>query len=153
MHYMSKPQIIAEALAKLHVRISDVEQQIVQTEQSQADDSKSSAGDKFETGRERLQQELDRLGAQLVYLKEQRTALEVASRVKPSTLATVGSLVTLSNGARYLIAVGFGKLKLVDGSMVFVVSPEAPIGEALMGKKVGIDFEFRGMNLSVLDLS
>ncbi|MFK8058118.1 MAG: hypothetical protein AB8F78_18465 [Saprospiraceae bacterium] len=150
---MTKAEIIAEALAKLQTRIGEVEQQIVQTEQSQADDSKSSAGDKFETGRERLQQELNRLGAQLMYLKEQRIAIEVASRIKPSSRAAVGSLLTLSNGARYLIAVGFGKLKLADGGQVFVISPEAPIGEALIGKIEGDRFDFRGQKLSVLGIN
>jgi len=149
---MSKAEIIATALVKLQARIVEVQQQIVETEKSQAEDSKSSAGDKFETGRERLQQELDRLGAQLLYLQEQRTALEVCSRVKPSTYAAQGSLITLSNDTRYLIAVGFGKLKLSDGGVVFVVSAEAPIGKALLGKVAGDDFEFRGMNLTVLDI-
>jgi transcription elongation GreA/GreB family factor len=142
---MTKSGIIAEAVTKLSVRITEVVQQIAQTEESQAEDSKSSAGDKFETGRERLQQELNRLGAQLVYLQEQRTALEYIGRdKKSSTKATVGSLVSLANGARYLIAVGFGKLKLSDGTSVFVVSPEAPIGQALIGKAAGASFAFRG---------
>ncbi len=149
---MSKSEIIALARAKLSSRITEVEQQILQTEKSQAEDSKSSAGDKFETGRERLQQELDRLGAQLMYLKEQRIALEVAGRIKSTSRAAIGSLIVLSNGVRYLIAVGFGKLKLSDGCMVFVISPEAPIGEALIGKVQGEGFEFRGQKLSVVGL-
>jgi len=147
---MTKSEIISEALAKLKGRITEVEHQIVQTEKSQAEDSKSSAGDKFETGRERLQQELDRLGGQLLYLKEQHTALEYIGRKGPSSAqAKVGSLVSLTIGARYLIAVGFGKLKLSDGTSVFIVSPEAPIGEALKGKMARSSFDFRGKELVV----
>jgi len=146
---MTKLEIIAEALAKLQKRIEELQQQVTQTEQSQSEDSKSSAGDKFETGRERLQQELDRLVAQLQYLKEQRLALEVAARSKPTLRATKGSLVMLSNGARYLIVTGYGKLKLADGGTVFIVSPESPIGEALVGKQVGNSLDFRETNFLV----
>ena len=140
---MTKSEIIALALSKLQRRIEEVQQQIVETEKSQAEDSKSSAGDKFETGRERLQQELDRLNAQLLYLQEQRLALEYAGRKESSVKSALGSLVTLRNGARYLVAVGYGKLKLNDGSQVFVVSPEAPIGQVLLNKVAGESFDFR----------
>jgi len=146
---MLKIEIIAEALAKLDARIAAVTQQIVETEQSQAEDSKSSAGDKFETGRERLQQELDRLGAQKSYLQEQRMALEYVGRLATTSRVAMGSLVLLSNGMRYLLAVGFGKLKFADGKQVFVVSPEAPIGQALLGKEVGDSLDFRGDSFRV----
>jgi len=150
---MTKSEIVALALSKLQRRIEDVQKQIVETENSQTEDSKSSAGDKFETGRERLQQELDRLNAQLLYLQEQRLALEYAGRKESSVKSALGSLVTLRNGARYLVAVGYGKLKLNDGSQVFVVSPEAPIGQVLLNKKSGETFEFRGRKFEISSIA
>ena len=147
---MTKSEIITFALSKLQSRIEEVEQQIVQTEKSQAEDSKSSAGDKFETGRERLQQELDRLGEQLSYLQDQRMALTYLERSKSAGRDVSGSLFTLKNGMRYLVATGFGKLKLADESEVFIVSLESPIGQALIGRIVGETFDFRGTDLELI---
>lgn len=135
------------ARARRHVddRLADLARQLAALDGAQAGETKSSAGDKFETSRELLQQERDRLGAQLAVMREHRLRLEVAARTASGEAAGLGSTVTLATGERYLLATGLGRVG--EG---FVVSLESPLGRALAGARAGERVGFRGRALAVV---
>jgi transcription elongation GreA/GreB family factor len=69
-------------------------------------------------------------------------AMEVAA-FTPDQAIGVGALVTAEEGARnvrFLIALHGGGCRLAQGS-VQVVTPRSPLGQALIGKRVGDDCE------------
>lgn len=69
---------------------------------------------------------------------------------------TLGALVELDHdGARaaYFVAPAGGAIRvIVDGVAVQVVTPEAPMGRALVGKEAGDAVEVRGKEYEVVDV-
>lgn len=115
----------------------------IQDAQSSAnDDTKSSAGDKFETGREMMQQEIDRNRKQLEEAKKMRLALEQIENHQLSEIVHSGSLV-ITNFGKFYISISRGQIQ-VDGINYFAISAISPIGLKLMRQKVGYEFDFNG---------
>ncbi|WP_156167604.1 hypothetical protein [Sphingobacterium sp. Ag1] len=117
---------------------------------SSNDDTKSSAGDKYETSREMIQQDINRYQKQLVEAnKDLQQVVNIESIIDDATdVARVGSLVQ-TNVALYLIATSIGAVKIRD-SNIFVISPASPIGQLLIGKKIGNSFVFNNVNQKVI---
>jgi transcription elongation GreA/GreB family factor len=145
-----KAQLIQFLLAKSKEKISDLTSQAADLKESRNTESKSTAGDKHAVGRAMAQTELDTLEKRIAELKEQANAIK---QLHSDTLAEVrrGSLVETSNGV-YFLAIGLGKVRY-DEKDYFVVSPAAPIGQAMLGKKSGEHFEFRGQEIKIRNVS
>ncbi|MDG1298287.1 MAG: hypothetical protein P8P48_14170, partial [Saprospiraceae bacterium] len=77
MSKLQKKEVLDAFLTQLSKRISDIEQNLLNIEQSKAQETKSSAGDKFETGRAMLQAEEDKLFGQLNRNKDLLLKLKV----------------------------------------------------------------------------
>jgi transcription elongation GreA/GreB family factor len=60
-----------------------------------------------------------------------------------------GSIVD-TNKQNYFIAAALGEIKMDDGSMVYVISTEAPIFEQLKGKKAGDTFKLNNEEVEIL---
>jgi transcription elongation GreA/GreB family factor len=123
-------------------RFKSIQRHISDIQNSLLSETKSSAGDKHETGRAMLQLEREKAGRQLAEINKLRTALSKINIEKKPTLVGLGSLVYTSK-AHYLIAVSLGALKVGDDSF-YAISPSTPIGQLLMGKKVGDEVSFNG---------
>ena len=120
---------------------------------AQAGETKSSAGDKFETSREMMQQERDRLEAQAAVMRGHHVALEVAARREAGSVVGLGSEVVMEGGERYLVATGLGKVRLGGGAVAWVISPESPLGAALVGRRVGESVLVRGRGMWVVAIT
>lgn len=121
-------------------RIDTAETALQQAQEASNDDTKSSAGDKFETTREMMQQDIAR-NKNLLYDGQQNLQLLKSLENMPvSDTVRNGSLVVTSKGIFY-VAVSAGQLKL-DDKLVFAISAVSPIGQLLIGKKVGDTFSF-----------
>ena len=55
------------------------------------------------------------------------------------------------NLAWYYFAVGLGKL-MVDKKLVFVLNPQAPLGQILLGKKAGDCINFKEQDIEILSI-
>ena len=140
--------LLEAATAEVHRRLGELEAQLSALDGAQAGETKSSAGDKFETSREMMQQERDRLEAQVQVMRGHRVALEVAARREHGGVVGLGSEVATEGGERYLVATGLGKVRLGSG-VGWVISPESPLGSALLGKREGEEAVFRGRAMRV----
>jgi len=123
-------------------RIAEIEKGIQDADQALAEDTKSSAGDKYETSREMLQQDLNRYQQQLVIAQQDRGILEKIDADKLLSAAGVGALIQTET-ATYFIAISIGMVRLGQET-IYVISPQSPIGKALLTKKVGEGFSFNG---------
>ena len=123
-------------------RIASARHAITAARESANDDTKSSAGDKYETGREMMQQEIDRNRKQLEESQKLKLILEQIDPAKPVALALNGALVT-TNFGRFYISISRGQI-MIDECIYFAVSSVSPIGLKLMKQTEGYEFDFNG---------
>jgi transcription elongation GreA/GreB family factor len=138
----TKQDLYNQCVQLVDARFKSIQRHISDIQNSLLSETKSSAGDKHETGRAMLQLEREKAGRQLAEINKLRTALSKINIEKKPTLVGLGSLVYTSK-AHYLIAVSLGALKVGDDSF-YAISPSTPIGQLLMGKKVGDEVSFNG---------
>jgi transcription elongation GreA/GreB family factor len=137
-----KEQVYQQCLDAVNDRIQQAEYALLQAREASQDETKSSAGDKYETTREMMQQDIDRNTSQLYEARKLLFQLEQCKDVAVSESVVSGSLIKTSRALLYL-AVGIGQLK-VDKQSLFALSPASPLGQLLMGKKVGDELNFNG---------
>jgi transcription elongation GreA/GreB family factor len=137
-----KEELFKQCLQYVEDCISTAELAINDARESANDDTKSSAGDKFETGREMMQQEIDRNRKQLEEAKKMKIALEQIESYQASEIVHAGSLV-FTNFGKFYISISRGQIQ-VDGENYFAISGVSPIGLKLMRQKVGHEFDFNG---------
>lgn len=128
-------------------RIASAEQAIYAARESANDDTKSSAGDKYETGREMMQQEIDRNRKQLDESKKLKQTLDLIDPSKTTDVVQNGSLVHTNYG-KFYISISRGQL-LLDGCNYFAVSTVSPIGAKLLKQKAGYEFDFNGKQFKI----
>lgn len=124
-HYL---EIVADKTVMLQKILADLKE-------SGSNETKSTAGDKHETALAMLQIEQANTRAQLQEVLTQQAALE---KIDPSISAMVivnGSLVKTSRGYLFM-SIALGKAVL-ENIMVIALSPQSPLGQKLMGLKVG----------------
>lgn len=122
-------------------RRSKVEKVIAGIVESLENETKSSAGDKHETGRAMLQIDREQAGEQLLEIsKIEKSLVKVITTIQKDTVR-LGSVVHTST-LQFYIAISAGELK-VDGHIYYAISPSAPIGKLLIGKRAGDVIRFR----------
>mgnify|MGYP003298535542 CR=1 FL=1 len=131
-------------------RILTAEKAIEAARESANDDTKSSAGDKYETGREMMQQEINRNTTQLHEARKLKMVLQSVSPEISEGPIRNGSLVFTNYGTFY-IAISAGQL-IVDDQNYFAVSALSPIGAILMKLNKGDTFQFNGKKFSITDV-
>ncbi len=105
-------------------------------------ETKSSAGDKHETGRAMLQLEMEKASQQLEGVYTIKTILTKVNLDINSELIRLGSLIITSQ-ANYFLAISVGEIN-IDSKKYYAISPSSPIGNLLLGKRVGQELVFNG---------
>ena len=149
---MNKVEVY-EALVKV-IQVRGAEMQLAWNElmESNKQEGKSSAGDKHETAAAQVHLELEKMGKQM---QEHNRRSEEVERFNPSKISIyrevrAGSLVETSAGWFYIIT-SLGKLTTPSGDC-FIISAASPIGQALLGKQVGEDFQWNGRKGEVVGI-
>jgi len=145
-----KEELYKQCMTYIQDCIDTAQQAINDAIESSNDDTKSSAGDKYETGREMMQQEIDRNRKQLEEAKRQKLGLEQIDHHKPFDTVQNGNLV-ITNFGKFYIAISRGQIK-VDGDIFFAISSVSPIGSKLMRQKIGYEFDFNGKAFRIEDI-
>lgn len=102
-------------------------------------DAKGSAGDKHETALSMMHIEQEKLNSKL---KEVLTQKAVLDKIDSNTIADIvilGSLVK-ANGIYLYLSLALPKIN-IDGINVIALSPQSPLGNKLMGNKIGFSFD------------
>ena len=145
-----KEELYKECLNYVQDCIDTAQQAIDAAIESSNDDTKSSAGDKYETGREMMQQEIDRNRKQFEEAKRQKLSLEQIEHQKHYDIVQTGSLV-ITNFGKFYIAISRGQMS-VEGVNYFAISAASPIGTKLMRQKIGYEFDFNGKTFKIEDI-
>lgn len=129
-----KQQIIQHYNQYLNDRINSLREMIVDLTEDSLNDAKGSAGDKHETGLAMMHLEQEKLNRKLLeVLDTQNKFLKIDYSIV-SNQVIMGSLIE-ANGTCYLMAVALPKIE-IEGKPIFGMSPQSPLGELFMGKKV-----------------
>jgi transcription elongation GreA/GreB family factor len=139
---MNKTEIYEEVVKVIQERGAEMQVAWNELMESNKQEGKSSAGDKHETAAAQVHLELEKMGKQM---QEHNRKVEEVERFHPSKISSTsevraGSLVETNTGWFYVIT-SLGKLTTQAGDC-FVISAASPIGQALLGKKVGEAFRW-----------
>jgi transcription elongation GreA/GreB family factor len=146
----AKAELYERCKAFVSERINRIEQERAALQQSANEETKSSVGDKYETGRAMIQLELEKLANQLAEAIKQKQALEgIDSGVSTSGRIGIGSVVKTNHGNFYL-AISAGQYT-VDDVLYITISPGSPIGQKLIGLRVGDSFILNNRTYTVTE--
>ncbi|MCZ8144833.1 hypothetical protein [Flavobacterium sp.] len=142
-----KSEIKAYYQQLLQDRIDVFQDMIVQLTDGAQNDAKGSAGDKHETALSMMHLEQEKLAAKLQEVLHQKAIIDrIDPTVRPPRVA-LGSLVEVS-GLWLFIAAALPKITLNDQT-ILAVSPQAPLGSALMGQTVGYSTQINGKEYTI----
>ena len=112
---------------------------IVALTEDSKNDAKGSAGDKHETALSMMHIEQEKLNTKLKEVLNQKSVLDKIDASIVAETIVLGSLVKASGIFLYL-SLALPKIN-IDGINVIALSPQSPLGDKLMGNKVGFSFE------------
>jgi len=141
-----------QEFCKTHVnsRISRIQNDIDNIQESLASETKSSAGDKHETGRAMLQLEREKLGQQLMEAEKMALILTRISITYKSKTIVLGSWVKTSQ-SEYFLSVSAGKFD-TENELIYCISGATPIGQLLLGKSIGDVISFNDEKIRIKEI-
>jgi transcription elongation GreA/GreB family factor len=145
---LDKSLIFQKCVDVLKERIKQIQSERAQVQASANDETKSSVGDKYETGRAMAQLEIERFTQQLIENEKLLNRLQELKEVQARDRIVPGSLVHTSQGYFY-VSVSLGIIES-DGYHFYCISPEAPLGSALLGKRVGDLVTINGRSFQIM---
>ena len=110
-------------------------------------DAKGSAGDKHETALSMMHIEQEKLNHKLKEVLAQKAVLDKIDSTTIAKTIIVGSLVK-ANGIYLYLSLALPKIT-IDQVNIIALSPQSPLGEKLMGNKVGFEFEINATKYHV----
>ena len=116
-------------------KIGLYKQVLADLKESGTNETKSTAGDKHETSLAMLQIEQANIRTQLNDVVAQKVVLEKINPLLSASVILNGSLVKTDKNYFYL-SIALGKV-VIDDLVVVGISPQSPLGQKLMGLKVG----------------
>lgn len=134
-----KQKIYQHYLQLVQDRIDVFRDMIVALTEDSKNDAKGSAGDKHETALSMMHLEQEKLNHKLKEVLNQNAVLAKINPEIVSEVISLGSLVK-ANGIYLYLSLALPKIN-IDGINVIALSPQAPLGDKLMGNKVGFTFE------------
>ncbi|CAD0005982.1 hypothetical protein [Flavobacterium salmonis] len=137
-----KKKIHSHYLQMVQDRIDVFRDMISSLTEDSKNDAKGSAGDKHETALSMMHIEQEKLTNKLKEAIAQKAVLDKIDSTKTTENIVSGSLVK-ANGIYLYVSVALPKIT-IDGINVIALSPQSPLGNHLMGNKVGFTFEING---------
>ena len=128
-------------------RIDVFKDMILGLTEDSKNDAKGSAGDKHETALSMMHIEQEKLNHKLKEVLVQKAILEKIDSTTIAKTIIVGSLVK-ANGIYLYLCAALPKIAM-EGTNVIALSPQSPLGNKLMGNKVGFSFEINGTIYSI----
>lgn len=137
-----KQKIHHHYLQLVQDRIDVFRDMIAALTEDSKNDAKGSAGDKHETALSMMHIEQEKLNHKLKEVLVQKAILEKIDSTTIAKTIIVGSLVK-ANGIYLYLCAALPKIA-IEGTNVIALSPQSPLGNKLMGNKVGFSFEING---------
>lgn len=120
-------------------RIDVFRDMIVALTEDSKNDAKGSAGDKHETALSMMHIEQEKLNTKLKEVLTQKAVLDKIDATIVAETIVLGSLVK-ANGIYLYVSLALPKIKIEEVNVI-ALSPQSPLGNKLMGNRVGFTFE------------
>lgn len=146
-----KQQILQSYKQLVQDRIDVFQDMISGLTDDAQNDAKGSAGDKHETALSMMHLEQEKLNHKLQEVLAQKAVLDKIDASVVHQKVALGSLVQ-TNGLWLFVSTALPKIK-VDNQTVFAISPQSPLGTALMGNGIGFTTEINGKKYQIESVS
>ncbi|MDP4680950.1 MAG: 3-oxoacyl-ACP synthase [Cyclobacteriaceae bacterium] len=144
---MTKSVLYEKCMQIVDEKIKIAQDAMLAAQDSANAEGKSTAGDKYDTARAMSHIERDMYAKQLAESLQLKKVLDEIDVTKKSEKIKLGSLVKTSMG-NYFLSAGLGIIKLEEET-VFALSPFSPIGNLILGKKIGDSVIFKGQQIEI----
>ncbi len=145
-----KQEILQKYKQFVQDKIDVFQDMILALTEDSKNDAKGSAGDKHETALSMMHLEQEKLNYKLAEILQQKAVLDRIDATTNHQVVTIGSLVQ-TNHLQVFISTALPKI-MFDNQPIFAISPESPLGNLLIGRKVGFEFEINGKNYTLLEI-
>lgn len=145
-----KQEIHQYYLQLVQDRIDVFRDMIVSLTEDSKNDAKGSAGDKHETALSMMHIEQEKINRKLREVLDQKTVLSKIDATTTAETIILGSLVK-ANGIYLYLSVALPKVSL-QGINIIALSPQSPLGNKLLGMKVGYSFEINTTKYSIQEI-
>lgn len=145
-----KKILYQKCLEIIENKLSILQQNIKNAQETANEDTKSSAGDKYETTRAMMQIEIENYTKRLSETKNLQQILTKINFQNTYNFVSIGSLV-ITNQGKFFISIGLGQVFL-DDEKYFVISMDSPIGNLLMNKTINSSFLFNQKEYVILEI-
>lgn len=145
-----KHKVHQACLDQIEERIQHLEHRLETLMESKESETKSSMGDKYETGATMIQIDEEKVREQLRNNQTVKVELQQLRLDKTLPQVNKGDLVVTDKGI-YFIGIGLGKMQ-VEEQTCFCVSPEAPVGQAMIGSRIGDTIHFNGSAINIQEV-
>jgi len=145
-----KEQLYRHCHAYVERHIETNQKAIAQAQEAARSETKTVASEEPETGKERMQREIESYGRRLEESLAEKSVLDNLDFKKKHSKITAGALVETSLGCFY-ISLSADEIE-IGGEEYCPISLASPIGQALKDKKIGETASFRGRDLAILDI-
>jgi hypothetical protein len=145
-----KQKIYNQYLQLVQDRIDVFKDMIIVLTEDSKNDAKGSAGDKHETALSMMHIEQEKLNTKLKEVLNQKAVLDKIDASIVAETIVLGSLVK-ANGIYLYLSLALPKIN-VEGINVIALSPQSPLGNKLMGNKVGFTFEINGTKYTIQEV-
>ena len=132
---------------KVDEMISQAQWRMDQVQEAANEEVKSSMGDKFETTRAMMQREKEQAAQQLEECLKLKEALSKA-HVNSIMDSIASGAVIVTNFGNFYLAAAVGKFTF-ENVVWYGVSTVSPIGQKLLGLKLGDSFELNGRTFKI----
>ena len=142
-----KEKLYDHCLAYVNSHIETNSTAFENTQDAARSETKTVASEEPETGKERMQREMETIGQRLEEALKERKILQSIDYKKTHTTVEPGALVETSIGV-FFISLSADEIE-IDGEEYCPTSLASPIGQALEGKKAGETASFRERAIAV----
>jgi transcription elongation GreA/GreB family factor len=146
-----KQKVHAYYLQQVNDKIDAFRDMISALTEDASNDAKGSAGDKHETALSMMHIEQERLNSKLSEFIEQKAILDKIDPNATHSVIALGSLVK-ANTMYLFVCTALPKIT-VDGVQVIALSPQSPLGQNIIGKKVADNFKIGSTNYIIEEIS
>lgn len=141
-----KEKLIDHCKSLLEGRLEVLDTELDKLQEASGEETKSSAGDKYETAREMITLEKNKVLSQKSTLLGQLKNLQ-SIRLNLRQTVEAGTILQ-ANNQWYFISVALGPIKFND-LQFFIISPVAPIAQAMLGKALNDEFRFNNRSFKI----
>lgn len=137
-------------VALIRQRITNSAAAIESAQEAANAEEKSSAGDKYETGRAMNHMEKEMHSKQLVAHQKELSTIQAIECNAIDHAVKAGSVVQSKESCFFILA-GLGRME-VNGNIILLLSPFAPVARLLMNKTIGDIVLFNKKAIAITDI-